>query len=158
MSEFARLYLLLGLAGGLLALLMDAEAFFSLTSYLPVYVLSLAYVAIGISRLVRHSRIGRLSPMGRILILGAFLVAGIALILPYIRTSPRKNFHLDAAALEPGMDVEVIRQRMRRYKVFDNAAEGYIAFVFRASAHTEDRVIVDLTQDGKVRSIEVVTN
>lgn len=157
LRRFATGYSIVGTAGFLLAVLLDSQAIFSLLSYVPLVLTTLAYSIGGIVWAARRSKkMGHWTVSCTAVVLVALLVSSLSLFLPQMRTSPRKGFHLDAANLRHGMDLETLEHQMAEYE--KSQGPGYIAFVFRAGPHTEDRVIVDLTPEGTAEAIEVVTN
>lgn len=157
MRRFAIGYLIVGTAGFLLAVLLDSQAIFSLLSYTPLVLAALAYSIGGIVWAARRfKKLGHWTISYTVVVLAALSVISLSQLLPQLRTSPRKGFHLDAANLRRGMDLETLERQMADYEQFHGP--GYVAFVFRAGPHTEDRVVVDLTPGGTVEAIEVVTN
>lgn len=157
MKNFARGYIMIGFVGALLFILLDAQAFFSLFGYFPLYCAALVYGVVGAwqaAKEIREYQKVRISGVATLTL--AFLMIALCFALPRFRTSPRKSFHVDAASLMPGMSIAFIESKMRSYAT--QQGQGYTAFVFRVDAHTEDRVIVDLAADSTARNVEVVTN
>ncbi len=158
MNRFVIGYSLFGLVGALLALILDSAAFFSLTSYVPLYIAAAGYGLVGCKWVfVEVGQLKRLKAESVSVVVLVLLIVSLVLCLPSLKTSDRKSFHLAAASLKLGMPASAVKEIMRAYPVLDKE-EGYLAFIFKASAQTEDRVIIDFNSGGTARKIEIVTD
>lgn len=66
---------------------------------------------------------------------------------PYLRTSGRKGFYLDATSLKAGDSFAAVKEKMKDYQVFDRYKDA-ITYSFRSGEASVDHVVVRLSPDG----------
>ena len=136
-------YLFIGAAVVAVLFALDVVAMFALTSYLLSYAIAATYVLLGL--------FGLFGPVKKLfVIVPACAIVVFTVLLPGIRTSGRKGFWLDAQSIKVGMSASEASTLMEGYSVFDKyRATGHLTYSFRSGRHTEDHVLITLSDDGK---------
>ena len=131
-------------AAGLLYL--DAAGVFIYLGYVPAALLALGVVLGGVFAAGKVRQLSRVDVV-------AFGVATFGLVAivvgcPFLATSQRKAFYLDATSVKAGMSWEEAQQRLAGYPTFEQHA-GSVTFLHRSSPDTVDTAVVRLTSDGE---------
>jgi hypothetical protein len=133
-------------------LYLDAAGVFIYFGYVPAALLVLGVVLGGVFAAGKVPRLSRVD----VVAFGAATLGLIAMVVacPFLATSQRKAFYLDATSVKAGMSWEEAQRRMAGYSTFEQHA-GSVTFLQKSSRDTVDTAVVRLTTDGKkVASVE----
>lgn len=120
--------------------LLDVVGIFMYFTYIPAYALALVIIA---ARIIAAGK----TPLTRWDILvflasSAILVAAI-LILPGVETSPRKGFYLAWKSLRPGMAIDEVKAKLRRFDQSPHFRDPCTySFGFVSAPRTTDVIVV----------------
>jgi hypothetical protein len=129
----------------------DRSGFFIYFGYKPLFVISGLMIVAGIVMLAMRRSIADII----VVLLGVGLVVGSAAALPSLPNGQRKEFHHAASMVRPGMNVEDARAVLRRFDPAPFIADaGSETYRLRTNRNTEDHIILRVSGDGRVASVE----
>jgi hypothetical protein len=140
-------YLLGAVVAGAGLVYLDAAGVFIYFGYVPAALLVLGVVLGGVFAAGKVPRLSRVD----VVAFGVVTLGLIAVVAacPFLATSQRKAFYLDARSVKAGMSWEEAQRRMAGYPTFDQHA-GAVTFLQKSSPDTVDTAVVRLTSDGEM--------
>jgi len=150
--RFTAGYVLGAVVAGAGLLYLDAAGVFIYFGYVPAALLVLGVVLGGAFAAGKVPRLSRVD----VVVFGVATLGLIAVVVacPFLATSQRKAFYLDATSVKAGMSWEEAQRRMAGYSTFEEHV-GSVTFLQKSSRDTVDTAVVRLTSDGeKVAAVE----